>query len=864
MSAGSSRWLARLPVALLGLIVLGVGGCGGGGSSGGPQVPHMPEIPIVPADDHGDTRADATVLQVGGPVAGEIETGNDVDVFRVDVTLTGTLTVSTTGSLDTEGVLQGIDGTWLASDNDAGPGTNFEIARTVGPGTYYVRVTSVGTLTGSYTLTVRMAGDPLRPPADDHGDTRADATALPTGGSVAGEIETGNDVDVFRVDVARAGTLTVSTTGSLDTVGVLQGSDGAELASDDDTGGDGNFQIAHAVTAGTYYVAVTSYDANTGSYTLTVRMAGAPPPPPTTDDHGDTRAAATALPVGGSVAGEIETGDDVDVFRVDVAQAGTLTVSTTGSLDTVGVLQGSDGAELASDDDTGGDGNFQIVLAVTVGTYYVAVTSYDANTGSYTVVAQLGVPPPPQPTDDHGDTRAAATALPVGGSVAGEIETGDDVDVFRVDVAQAGTLTVSTTGSLDTVGVLQGSDGAELASDDDTGGDGNFQIVLAVTAGTYYVAVASYDANTGSYTMSATLQADEGDTIGSAQPVSVGGTVSGRINRPGDVDYFRLRVAQSGTLTVWTTGEVATDLALLDSAGNRLSTPRASSSGGAGLAPLSAGSPEVLEGPLVLTGQNIVTQQAVVRAGSTVLARVAERGGVGSYTLGSRNVRVGVTNVVSGTPRISVTAGQRQQVDLAAQFDLSQARGEVSFSASIQRPVVVGGVPVGVAITLSGSILTIITQESGPAYTGTVGIEVSASDPFGLFAKKILSVQFTRKEQGPSADDIQNCVTAQVYPFFLPRSVCEAPEYRSRLTNSCDHRVDVRYEWSKWFSDGRPTTGDVGIRANGTNSATTTACLAGSAPTLRYCVYSHDAGVSSSRCYGDDPQYGPPVESDPP
>ena len=409
------------------------------------------------------------------------------------------------------------------------------------------------------------------------------------------------------------------------------------------------------------------------------------------------------------------------------------------------------------------------------------------------------------------------------------------------------------------MGVLQGRDGAELASDDDTGGDGNFQIAHAVAAGTYYVAVTSYGVNTGSYTVSATLQADEGDTIGSAQPVSVGGTVSGRINRPGDVDYFRLRVAQSGTLTVWTTGEVATDLALLDSAGNRLSTPRASSSGGAGLAPLSAGSPEVLEGPLVLTGQNIVTQQAVVRAGSTVLARVAERGGVGSYTLGSRNVRVGVTNVVSGTPRISVTAGQRQQVDLAAQFDLSQARGEVSFSASIQRPVVVGGVPVGVAITLSGSILTIITQESGPAYTGMVGIEVSVSDPFGLLGRKILDVQFTREQLQTS----QDCVSAH---FSRRKSGCDSINggwsYVATLTNSCNRRAEVRYQLSK-FSDDDPAgfqspsddlTTSVG--PGGTVSTVSTTCIASSPPQFRYCVEI----VPSDSCRGSDAPYGAPID----
>ena len=121
------------------------------------------------------------------------------------------------------------------------------------------------------------------------------------------------------------------------------------------------------------------------------------PPPPSVDDHGDTRASATTLQVGGSVTGEIEVGDDVDVFRMDVTQAGTLTVFTTGSLDTFGDLEASGGGLLESDDDTGTDRNFQIVYAVTPGTYYINVSSFGTNTGSYRVAARLDVSPPPPP-----------------------------------------------------------------------------------------------------------------------------------------------------------------------------------------------------------------------------------------------------------------------------------------------------------------------------------------------------------------------------------------------------------------------------------------------------------------------------------
>ena len=99
-------------------------------------------------------------------------------------------------------------------------------------------------------------GQPVDGSGDDHGDTPSAATALAVGSSRLGQLETGGDVDYFRVAVSESGDLTVHTTGNLDTKGQLEDSAGGVLARDDD-GGDGyNFRIAHAVSAGTYYLKV--------------------------------------------------------------------------------------------------------------------------------------------------------------------------------------------------------------------------------------------------------------------------------------------------------------------------------------------------------------------------------------------------------------------------------------------------------------------------------------------------------------------------------------------------------------------------------------------------------------------------------
>lgn len=126
------------------------------------------------------------------------------------------------------------------------------------------------------------AGEHLRhtdPPAlDDHGDTIASATSLVVGSEATGEIDDGADADVFRITVLRRGTLTVYTTGSVDTVGRLKREDGSTIivVDDDPASGDTNFRIEREVARGIYYVKVTGYgETDTGDYRLHVEFTAA-------------------------------------------------------------------------------------------------------------------------------------------------------------------------------------------------------------------------------------------------------------------------------------------------------------------------------------------------------------------------------------------------------------------------------------------------------------------------------------------------------------------------------------------------------------------------------------------------------------
>lgn len=127
------------------------------------------------------------------------------------------------------------------------------------------------------------------------GNSFADAINLAINGRMSGEIDPAGESDYYRVRIGEAGTLTVYTTGDLDTRGFLHDGEERQLASNDDGGAsDGsNFRIEHEIDAGTYYVRVEAYYRDvTGSYTLHAEFAAStnpptdPEPPPTQGSWG--------------------------------------------------------------------------------------------------------------------------------------------------------------------------------------------------------------------------------------------------------------------------------------------------------------------------------------------------------------------------------------------------------------------------------------------------------------------------------------------------------------------------------------------------------------------------------------------------
>ena len=497
-------------------------------------------------DDHGNTLSDATPITLGTTVTGLISPGGDVDVFRFEITGASTdVWIYTRGGIeDTAGDLFDGDGRQIASGNDSDLSENpshFYIGENLSPGTYYIAVLGYEDTTGPYSLHTRTAAD--------QGGTVAAASDLTLGDAAEGIIGTAWEEDVYKIDLSAATGPTdviLYTTGDLNTTGELVDENLWEVAYNNNnilSDQSSNFFLGAVLEPGIYYIFVSGYLTSTGPYRLHSW---------TGTDQAGSRATSADLSLDSPQLGVLSSSTDEDYFRITASTATDLQVYAEGPVDTVGELLDSGGNRLAYNDDSDfslGSSSFFIGTTLSAGTYYIAVSGLDGDTGPYRLSAMTAV--------DQGNEIDSAEELEPGTPVLGLIDPSTDADLFKLEMPVAAEMFIYTTGDVDTIGTLMDSDGATLGTDDDDGDHLNFFIRENLGPGTYYIRVESYLSETGPYALFAEP----------APPYSLvpGTRVVEAITEEYDEDYYKIEIAAATDTWIFALGSLDTIGTLYDS-----------------------------------------------------------------------------------------------------------------------------------------------------------------------------------------------------------------------------------------------------------------------------------------------------------
>ena len=453
---------------------------------------------VLAQDDHGNTRATATVVEAPSSTSGRIETRGDQDYFRFEIPSAGRLTVQTTGGTDTYGRLYRGD-SLVRSNDDSGSSLNFRItAATAQAGPWYVAVSGYDNATGAYTLQVEfeLAFDhpalktyplPLVRPADFAGQeslVRISNRSAMTG--TVGVIAFDDTGERFRPVILTLGARQAVNITSSD----LERGNTAKGLPVGVGDGEGSWRLDLVTTL---TIEALAYIRTPDGF-LTSMHDIAPIQPvranasewghwvPFFNPGSNIRKASHLRlvnpgtePAEVTVAGHDDAGNDASgSVRLTLAAGAARTLTA----------QQLEGGGAGIDGRLGdGLGKWRLNVSSTADIYVMSLLT--TPTGH---LANLSTAPW---YDDHGDTEVAATVVGPLSVIEGRLETPGDRDVFRIHFMGSHSSPVRTTGDTDTYGTAVFPNLPRVPVEDDNSGFGfNFRTNLQYhIGGTWYVQV---------------------------------------------------------------------------------------------------------------------------------------------------------------------------------------------------------------------------------------------------------------------------------------------------------------------------------------------------------------------------------------
>lgn len=457
------------------------------------------------------------------------------------------------------------------ADDVAKTNLNSQLVVPLAAGTYYVKVSSYNNYqTGSYhlTMTEKYSAIPTPPPPPA---TPADVTGI---AQLTYTPTTGTPTPIFSTGVL-IGSTTILTSASA--------SKGLEVASGASVKIGSTTYVVDAIDVYDKYNASASGDnrQDIAVWTLHTAPSGATPLAIETPLASPALAAGATVTLAGFGSTALNS-SGVPVYgslstitrKVERLTGAQLSWKLTNALELSNAAGDTGGAVLKSTT-VGGTTTYSVIgIASTVGTTQTAINGNSVNTRVDQYAAwlssKLGVSAPVLGSFDDqpsvsGDSLAtyATTSLTLAkpsAQVTGKLESYGDVDVFKLQVSDAGIVNISvasqspSTVFLDTKLRIVSLLGTEVAINDDVtpGSDLSSQIATYLTAGTYFVEVSAYrNEGVGAYRLSYTQNVDTANnTVGAAQvlaPNSIGSaTINTYINSVGDVDFFSFTANKTG------------------------------------------------------------------------------------------------------------------------------------------------------------------------------------------------------------------------------------------------------------------------------------------------------------------------------
>jgi hypothetical protein len=129
---------------------------------------------------------------------------------------------------------------------------------------------------GSFTLSgVLGGGGGGGGGGDDHGDSCATASAATLNSTLSGTLAPNSDVDFFRFTTSATTMLTAQASTSFDSFGKLFDANCTLIVEDDDSAGNRDFRLQRELSAGTYFLSVSSFNgASGGAYNVALNGSG--------------------------------------------------------------------------------------------------------------------------------------------------------------------------------------------------------------------------------------------------------------------------------------------------------------------------------------------------------------------------------------------------------------------------------------------------------------------------------------------------------------------------------------------------------------------------------------------------------------